>query len=136
MAIPYRTAKFISANIFAMVILDPTAKFNSRQYFWLYGNSQWTLLLCMCIILYTCTLYVTYPVWLQGGGWGGRVTKIVYLVTTVTRMTMIHVESFIQACGRRVHIHVGTRSCTCTCTSMHACNHCIEVCRFDDHHQL
>ena len=37
MAIPYQTAKFKSANIFAMVILNPTAKFNSRQYFRLYG---------------------------------------------------------------------------------------------------
>ena len=37
MAIPYRTAKFKSANIFAMVILGSTAKFNSRQYFRLYG---------------------------------------------------------------------------------------------------
>ena len=38
MAIPYRTAKFKSANIFAMAIWGPTAKFNSRQYFRLYGN--------------------------------------------------------------------------------------------------
>ena len=37
MAIPYRTAKFKSANIFAMAILGPTAKFSSRQYFRLYG---------------------------------------------------------------------------------------------------
>ena len=37
MAIPYQTAKFKSANILAMAILGPTAKFNSRQYFWLYG---------------------------------------------------------------------------------------------------
>ena len=33
MAIPYRTAKFKSANIFAMAIWGPTAKFNSHQYF-------------------------------------------------------------------------------------------------------
>jgi hypothetical protein len=32
------TANFKSANIFAMAILDQTAKFNSRQYFWLYGR--------------------------------------------------------------------------------------------------
>ena len=37
MAIPYQTAKFKYANIIAMVILGPTAKFNSRQYFRLYG---------------------------------------------------------------------------------------------------
>ena len=34
----YRTSKFKSANIlFAMVIWDPSAKFNSHQYIWLYG---------------------------------------------------------------------------------------------------
>ena len=38
MAIPYRTAKFKSANIFAMAIWGPTAKFNSHQYFQLYGS--------------------------------------------------------------------------------------------------
>ena len=37
MAIPYRTAKFKSATILAIVILGSTAKFNSRQYFRLYG---------------------------------------------------------------------------------------------------
>ena len=37
MAIMYRTAKFKFANILAIVILGSTAKFNSRQYFWLYG---------------------------------------------------------------------------------------------------
>ena len=35
--IPYRTAKLKSANTFAMAIWDPTAKFNSHQYFRLYG---------------------------------------------------------------------------------------------------
>ena len=34
--IPYQPAKLKSANIFAMGILGPTTKFNSRQYFWLY----------------------------------------------------------------------------------------------------
>ena len=38
MAIPYQTAKLKSANTFAMAIWDPTAKFNSRQYFQLYGS--------------------------------------------------------------------------------------------------
>ena len=37
MVIPYRTTKFKCANIFIMAIKDPTAKFNSRQYFQLYG---------------------------------------------------------------------------------------------------
>ena len=37
MAIPYRTAKFKSANILPIAILGSTAKFNSRQYFRLYG---------------------------------------------------------------------------------------------------
>jgi hypothetical protein len=37
MAIPYRTAKFKSANIFTIAILGSTAKFNSCQYFRQYG---------------------------------------------------------------------------------------------------
>ena len=37
MAIPYRTAKFKSANILSIAILGSTAKFNARQYFRLYG---------------------------------------------------------------------------------------------------
>ena len=37
MAIPYQIAKLESANIFAMAIWGRTAKFNSCQYFWLYG---------------------------------------------------------------------------------------------------
>ena len=37
MAIPYRTANFKFANMFAMASWDPTTKLNSRQYFWLYG---------------------------------------------------------------------------------------------------
>ncbi|MCG8620484.1 MAG: hypothetical protein MJE68_00610 [Proteobacteria bacterium] len=36
-AIPYQTARFKSANILAIAILGSTAKFSSRQYFWLYG---------------------------------------------------------------------------------------------------
>ena len=38
MAIPYRTAKFKSANILPIAILGSTSKFNSRQYFWLYST--------------------------------------------------------------------------------------------------
>ena len=43
MAIPYRTAKVKSTNILSIAILGSTAKFNSRQYFRLYGISR------MCI---------------------------------------------------------------------------------------
>ena len=39
MAIPYRTAKFKFANILATAILGSITKFNSRQYFRLYGNN-------------------------------------------------------------------------------------------------
>ena len=39
MAIPYQTGKFIKfANILAVAILGSTAKFNSHQYFRLYGT--------------------------------------------------------------------------------------------------
>ena len=38
MVIPYQTAKLKFANTFKMAIWDPTAKFNFRQYFRLYGN--------------------------------------------------------------------------------------------------
>ena len=38
MAIPYRTAKFKSANIFARADSMRSAKFNSRQIFRLYGT--------------------------------------------------------------------------------------------------
>ena len=37
MAIPYRTAKFKSASILPIAILGSTVKFNSHQYFRLYG---------------------------------------------------------------------------------------------------
>ena len=37
MAIPYQTDKFKSANIFVIAIWGQTTKFNSHQYFWLYG---------------------------------------------------------------------------------------------------
>ena len=42
MAIPYRTAKFKSANniMLSIAILSSTAKFNFRQYFRLYGIMQ------------------------------------------------------------------------------------------------
>ena len=46
-AILYRTTKFKSVSIFAVAILSPTAKFNSHQYFWLYGI---TCLLIWCSI--------------------------------------------------------------------------------------
>ena len=53
MEIPYRTAKFKSANILAIVILGSTAKFNSRQYFRLYGNEKFANY--GIIVLYWCT---------------------------------------------------------------------------------
>ena len=37
MAIPYHAAKFKSTNGVKNVVLGQTAKFNDRQYFWLYG---------------------------------------------------------------------------------------------------
>ena len=62
MAIPYRTAKFTSANILAIAILGSTAKFNSLQYFRLYGilRNKYALYhnspVCECtliVLLYT-----------------------------------------------------------------------------------
>ena len=41
MAIPFQTAKFKSANTLVMAIWDPTAKFNSCQYFQLYSISAY-----------------------------------------------------------------------------------------------
>ena len=35
--IPYRTAKFTSANISISAALDQTTTFKDRQYFWLYS---------------------------------------------------------------------------------------------------
>ena len=57
MAILYRTAEFKSANILVIAILGSTAKFNSCQYFQLYG------ILCTCqnfgsIILCNSMLYL------------------------------------------------------------------------------
>ena len=44
MVIPYQTPKLKSANIFAMDIWDPTAKFNSHQYFRVYCTRKMELL--------------------------------------------------------------------------------------------
>ena len=52
MAIPYQTAKFKSTNTFAMAIWDPTAKFNSRQYFRLYSICMHVQ--CACAYIYCC----------------------------------------------------------------------------------
>ena len=38
MVILYQTAKLKSTDTLAIAILGSTVKFNSRQYFWLYGN--------------------------------------------------------------------------------------------------
>ena len=40
MAIPYRTAKFKSTNIFVSAAQDQTVKFKDRQYFRLYGKTE------------------------------------------------------------------------------------------------
>ena len=53
MAIPYRTAKFKFANTFAKAICDPTAKFNSRQYFQLYSSC---FIFCFCFFTQTHNL--------------------------------------------------------------------------------
>ena len=50
-SIPYRTAKFISTNIFTMAIYGPIAKFNSRQYFRLYSMRVISYFPCMKIII-------------------------------------------------------------------------------------
>ena len=47
MAIPYRTTKFKSVNVFAMVILGPIAKLNSRQYFRLYSIVLLSYMTCL-----------------------------------------------------------------------------------------
>ena len=65
MVIPYRTTKFKSANIFSMAILGPSAKFNSCQYFRLYGmlNSllQYYIVYIVCI---ACYVHVHVP-WVE-----------------------------------------------------------------------
>ena len=48
MAILYQTAKFKSANILAIAILGSTIKFNSCQYFRLYGIA---LLIILSLII-------------------------------------------------------------------------------------
>ena len=40
MAILFWTTKFTSANMFTMTIWDPTAKFDSHQYFRLYDTRR------------------------------------------------------------------------------------------------
>ena len=51
MAIPYRTAKFKSANIRAIEILGSTAKFNSRQYFRLYRSRLASLRIALALAM-------------------------------------------------------------------------------------
>ena len=43
MTILYHTAKFNSNNGVKNVVLGQTAKFNDRQYFWLYGILHWPI---------------------------------------------------------------------------------------------
>ena len=49
--VPYGTAKFKSANIFAMAIWRLAAKFNSHQYFRLYG-----IWIVICVHNVVCTI--------------------------------------------------------------------------------
>ena len=58
--IPYRTAKFKSANIFAIAIWGPTTKFNSCQYFRLYGI--WANLYMCSIMQIYCQTECPYMV--------------------------------------------------------------------------
>ena len=55
MAIPYQTTKFKSANILVIAIWDSTAKFNSHQYFQLYGTLNRII---RCIRLTTVISYI------------------------------------------------------------------------------
>ena len=57
MAIPYQTAKLKSANIIVMPVWEQTAKFNSRQYFWLYGT---LFLTCITVKISCCWLQLCY----------------------------------------------------------------------------
>ena len=47
MVIPYHTTKFKSTNGVQNVVLGQTAKYNDRQYFWLYGTNLVTSLLSL-----------------------------------------------------------------------------------------
>ena len=65
MVIPYWTAKFKFANIFVMAILGPTTKFNSRQYFRLYGIAvllaiDWSYIISNSQQVYIIMLYTVY----------------------------------------------------------------------------
>ena len=55
-AIPYRTTKFKSASIFAIMILGSTTKFNSCQYFQLYSIYMYRVLYNLILEWYTVTL--------------------------------------------------------------------------------
>ena len=66
MAIPYWTAKFKSTNMFAMAIWEPTAKFNSRQYFRLYGihhkyRCTWLYFRCLSRYSSLCVCWRGFP---------------------------------------------------------------------------
>ena len=58
MAIPYRTAKFKSANILLIAIWGSTAKFNAHQYFRLYGNYHTISLVGN---FHWCKIFQSYP---------------------------------------------------------------------------
>ena len=60
MVIPYRAAKFKSTNTFKMAIWDSTAKFNSRQCFWLYGTRSVSLTTSGRVHVHTCNSYSSW----------------------------------------------------------------------------
>ena len=90
MAIPYRTAKFTmsckSANILAIAILGSIAKFNSHQYFRLYG------------ILYD-RIFVWY-------GNGGRGSKSFDVAIDPTQINMYMHNTPIQCITYTIKLHV------------------------------
>ena len=65
MAIPYQTTKFKSAIILAIVILGLTAKFNSCQYFQVYGIMLLGIYMYMyCVHVSITKFYEVLPIML------------------------------------------------------------------------
>ena len=86
MAILYRTAKFKSANILAIAILGSNAKFNSHQYFRLYGIHLTTLDLTLLSIL--CFQGTEDAESQQGGGRG--IDQDLQLISTTRHLCSSH----------------------------------------------
>ena len=60
MAIPYHTAKFKSANSAKNIIWGKTAKFNDRQYFWLYSMTTGGIIYGHISVQTWYLLYILY----------------------------------------------------------------------------